>query len=77
MPTSASRRVWEGKAEHYSSKNVKTSIALLHNSDEVFMSRKCKIPLARHAILYKNTVCSHTVAPGDGHFSYQPTLNHA
>lgn len=28
MPTSASRRVWEGKAKHYNLKKVKSSIAL-------------------------------------------------
>jgi hypothetical protein len=27
MPTSASRRVWEGKAEHYNLRQVKSSIA--------------------------------------------------
>jgi hypothetical protein len=26
MPTSASRRVWEGKAQHYNRKNVKRAI---------------------------------------------------
>jgi hypothetical protein len=56
MPTPASRRVWEGKARHYNSKNVKRAIFAAAQKIGAAARKKTWNPLARGAILYKNTV---------------------
>jgi hypothetical protein len=68
MPTSASRRVWEGKAGNYNRKALSRQSAAAPegawNADTgKGHDKKTTISLALHEILYKNTVCSYNRAP--------------